>query len=253
MINGVNWVPMTNQHQLADYFVSGTRNRTTRSNEFGKLADKAACLFSIEVTQITETPGSGETTVLVSRMHIIDMPGCEVLTEDPEALRVKQGSSLNKSMLALNNLIKDLSTNRHGDYVFYDGSMLTMLMKDILGGNSLTVGMFNIQYGDTIGSTVAMRTFKKCQQIMNFPVINDNRTIGHPTRSYGGIGLLRKYRVELIQLYNQVNMVPGDNTDSYNLKIAELEKKLIEESGEDEDGGRKGASRQQNAGDEDEI
>ena len=65
--------------------------------------------------------------------------------------------------------------------------------------------------------------------------------------------MLRKYRVELIQLYNQVNMVPGDNTDSYNLKIAELEKKLIEESGEDEDGGRKGASRQQNAGDEDEI
>ena len=42
--------------------------------------------------------------------------------------------------------------------------------------------------------------------------------------------MLRKYRVELIQLYNQVNMVPGDNTDSYNLKIAELEKKLIEEN-----------------------
>jgi predicted nuclease with TOPRIM domain len=55
---------------------------------------------------------------------------------------------------------------------------------------------------------------------MNYPVINDNRTIG----------LLRKYRVELIQLYNQVNMKPGDNADNYNLKIAELEKKLIEEN-----------------------
>ena len=55
---------------------------------------------------------------------------------------------------------------------------------------------------------------------MNYPVINDNRTIG----------LLRKYRTELIQLYNQVNMLPGDNSDNYNLKIAELEKKLIEEN-----------------------
>ena len=55
---------------------------------------------------------------------------------------------------------------------------------------------------------------------MNFPVINDNRTIG----------LLRKYIIELIQLYNQVNMKPGDNADNYNLKIAELEKKLIEEN-----------------------
>ena len=33
-----------------------------------------------------------------------------------------------------------------------------------------------------------MRTFKKCQNIVNYPVINDNRIIG----------LLRKYRVELV-------------------------------------------------------
>ena len=45
MIKGVNWVPMTNQHQLADYFVSGTRNRTTRSNEFGKLADSSVLIL----------------------------------------------------------------------------------------------------------------------------------------------------------------------------------------------------------------
>ena len=93
-------------------------------------------------------------------------------------------------------------------------------MKDTYGGNSLTVGIFTLQYGDAIGSTVTMRTFKKCQQIVNYPVINDNRIIG----------LLRKYRVELIQLQNQVNMLPGDNADNYNLKIAELEKKLIEEN-----------------------
>ena len=58
---------------------------------------------------------------------------------------------------------------------------------------------------------------------MNYPVINDNRTIG----------LLRKYRVEL-----NAGMMPGagrsiggqDVSDNYNLKIAELEKKLIEEN-----------------------
>ena len=48
---------MTNQHQLADYFVSGNRNRTTRSNEFGRLADKSTAIFSVEITQITESPG----------------------------------------------------------------------------------------------------------------------------------------------------------------------------------------------------
>ena len=124
-VNGVAWVPMTNQHQLADYYQSGDKNRTTRSNEFGKLSDKAASIFSIELTQITENVGSGETNVLVSKIHLVDMPGCEVLTEDPESLRVKEGSTLNKSILALNTLFKDLSANSHGDFIYYDGSVVT--------------------------------------------------------------------------------------------------------------------------------
>jgi coiled-coil domain-containing protein 78 len=219
-INGIAWIPMSNQHQIADYFVSGCKNRTTRSNEFGKLSDKSTAIFSIEITQVTDNPDSGDTNVLVSKFHIIDLPGCEVLTEDPESLRVREGTSLNKSILALNTLMKDLATNRHGDFIYYDGSVVTQLMKDTFGGNSLTIGLFNLQYGDSIGSLVTMRTFRKCQQITNFPVINDNRILG----------LLRKYRVELVQLQNQVNMLPGDNADNYNLKIAELEKKLIEEN-----------------------
>jgi hypothetical protein len=219
-VNGVAWIPMSNQHQIADYFVSGCKNRTSRSNEFGKLSDKATAIFSLEITQITENPDSGDTSVLVSKIHIIDLPGCEVLTEDPEALRVREGTTLNRSILALNTLFKDLATNRHGDFIYYDGSVVTQLLKDTYGGNSLTIGVFNLQYGDAIGSTVTMRTFRKCQMITNYPVINDNRILG----------LLRKYRVELVQLQNQVNMLPGDNADNYNLKIAELEKKLIEEN-----------------------
>ena len=50
VVNGVNWIPMTNQHQLADFFVNGTKNRTNRANEFGKLSEKACSIFSIEIT-----------------------------------------------------------------------------------------------------------------------------------------------------------------------------------------------------------
>jgi hypothetical protein len=62
---------------------------------------------------------------------------------------------------------------------------------------------------------------------MNFPVINDNRTIG----------LLRKYRLEMNASHGVLPRPsnPGvagfsDSLDTYNLKIAELEKKLIEEN-----------------------
>lgn len=60
---------------------------------------------------------------------------------------------------------------------------------------------------------------------MNFPVINDNRTIG----------LLRKYRIELAAHQTggsgaNAPKVGGDYAEGFNLKIAELEKKLIEEN-----------------------
>ena len=42
--------------------------------------------------------GGGDTNVLVSKIHLVDMPGCEILNEDPEALRVKQGSTLNRGI-----------------------------------------------------------------------------------------------------------------------------------------------------------
>jgi coiled-coil domain-containing protein 78 len=102
-VNGIQWVPMTNQHQVQDFFMNGARNRTNKTNEFGRLSDKATSIFSIEITQVTESStgfgsGSGDTNVLVSRLHVVDLPGCEILNEDPEALRVKQGSTLNRGI-----------------------------------------------------------------------------------------------------------------------------------------------------------
>jgi len=83
--------------------MNGARNRTNKTNEFGRLSDKATSIFSIEITQVTESSagfgsGSGDTNVLVSRLHVVDLPGCEILNEDPEALRVKQGSTLNRGI-----------------------------------------------------------------------------------------------------------------------------------------------------------
>lgn len=98
-VSGVQWVPMSNQHQLADFFSNGCKSRTTKSNEFGRLSEKAAAIFSLELTQITQSAdGLGDTNVLVSRLHIVDLPGCEILNEDPESLRVKQGSTLNRGI-----------------------------------------------------------------------------------------------------------------------------------------------------------
>lgn len=47
---------------------------------------------------------------------------------------------MNHSIISLGSILKDLS--KKNDYILYEASVLTHLMKDVLGGNSLSVGLF---------------------------------------------------------------------------------------------------------------
>ena len=108
------------------------------------------------------------------------------MLDDPETVRVRQGSTLNKSIIALTTLLKDLSTRRN-DYVMYETATVTHLMKDVLGGNSLTCAIFNIQHGDAKGSSLTLNFLKYAKNIQNFPITNNSKAFG----------LLKKFRVEI--------------------------------------------------------
>ena len=215
-VQGVSWIPVSTHTQLNDFFLSGPQNKNKRSNEFGLMADKSSQLFQLELRQ--SISDGLEKSILVSRMNYLSLPGCEILNEDPEALRIKEGPDLNKGMISMSNLMRDLAPNPLGDYVNYDDSILTSLSKDIFGGNSITVGIFTLQYGDHIGSVLTMRALKRAQSIMNFPIQNDNKALG----------LLRKLRVEIkgLQQLAKVSVSGGGGfdpaKDNYEQRIAEL-------------------------------
>jgi hypothetical protein len=77
-------------------------------------------------------------------LTFFDLPGSEVLNEDPESIRIKQGSTLNKVIVAFTQLMKDLG-QKNNEYTLYDTSTVTTLNKELLGSNSLTVGIFCLQ------------------------------------------------------------------------------------------------------------
>lgn len=161
-MQGVQWVSVPTATYLKEFFRGGSANKTSRSNEFGQMRDKAAQLFQIEITQNVFNNQTGENQVIVSRSNVISLPSCEVLNEDPDTLRVKQGQNLNKGIFSVNNLFRDLATTPHGDHANYAESVLTTLSRDIFGGNSLCLGIFCLQYGDQIGATLTMRALKRC-------------------------------------------------------------------------------------------
>lgn len=139
--------------------------------------------------------------------------------EDPESLRVRQGNTMNKAIISLATVLKDLASTK-SDYVYYENSAVTHLMKDSLGGNCLSIAVFTIQNGDLKGSSLTLNYMKYSRKIVNFPVVNDSKALG----------LLKKYRSEIIISQNSTGKGKIDSGDGYNYKIVELEKKLIEDN-----------------------
>ncbi|EGR27555.1 kinesin-like protein, putative [Ichthyophthirius multifiliis] len=228
IISNSTCVTIQTSEQLNEILLNSTKRRDQTSNEFGKLSSKATAIFIMELIQTSEIvtdDGQVENLVMVSKMIFIDLPGSEIMLDDPEAIRVRQGSTLNKSIITFTTLIRDIANqqqkNDHG-YYLYENSIVTHLMKDAIAGNCLSVGIFCIQHGDPKGSSYTLNLLKKAEYISNFPIVNESKAIG----------LLKKYRAECMaaQSNNRGNNagLVGIDGDMGNYKMQEYEKKLME-------------------------
>lgn len=210
-----NWVTLSNSSQLAEVFLSGKMRRDNSVGEFGKTSSKSAGVLFLEAIQTFESNETRDTAVVVSRLAFFDLPGAEILLEDPDSVKMKQGKTLNRSIITVSNILKDLATGK-SDFVYYEASVLSSLMKECLGGNSLGIGIFNIQNGDLKATSLALNFVKFARKVVNFPIINDNKSLG----------LLKILRSEII--ISSKGKAFGDDRGSQ--RVVDLEKKLIEDN-----------------------
>lgn len=216
-ISNCSWITCDSAHHLLDSFILARRNRTQASNEFGSLYPKSSSILTIEVLQEAFDTSTNEKNIVIARIHFVDTPGMEKLNEDPEVLRIQEGNSLNRGLLALSEVLS-MPSKDSKDFVRYEDSVLTQLLKDVIGGNCLTLAIFCLQNGDIKNSELVLEYMKYVQKISNYPVVNDSRQIG----------LLRRYRAELIYLNGQLSLHGPGSVEAYSSHISELEKQLID-------------------------
>lgn len=214
-VKNVSWVPCASSQHLVDIFQMAKRNRTISSGDFGEYHNKSTSLITVEILQVSKT--GSDTIVLASRLHLVDTPGMEKLSQDAESVKVKEGLALNKAIYGLADVIRTLSESDY-THTVYEKSIVTSLLKDAIGGNCLTMAYFCLQNGDTIGSSLVLSYMRLMKNIINFPVINDSRQIG----------LLQRYRVEIKYLVRQLWLLGPRSIENFNSKISDLEKELIE-------------------------
>lgn len=113
----------------------GNKRRTQEPTAANLESSRSHAILQI-VVQCREKFG---TTASVGKLSLIDLAGSErAANTQNRGIRLLEGANINRSLLALGNVINALTTGK-SSFVPYRDSKLTRLLKDSLGGATKTI------------------------------------------------------------------------------------------------------------------
>jgi hypothetical protein len=122
----------------------GNRGRTQSATAANATSSRSHAVCQITVQSKARTVAITE-SVSTGKLSLVDLAGSERATKNMGE-RFVEGANINKSLLALGNVINALCALKPGkeDHIPYRDSKLTRLLKDSLGGNCKTVMIANV-------------------------------------------------------------------------------------------------------------
>uniref|UniRef100_F7GC71 Kinesin-like protein KIF14 n=1 Tax=Callithrix jacchus TaxID=9483 RepID=F7GC71_CALJA len=159
----------------------GNKQRATAATGMNDKSSRSHSVFTLVMTQ-TKTEfveGEEHDHRITSRINLIDLAGserCSVAHTSGD--RLKEGVSINKSLLTLGKVISALSEQANQKRVFipYRESVLTWLLKESLGGNSKTAMIATISpAASNIEETLStLRYANQARLIVNIAKVNED-------------------------------------------------------------------------------
>ena len=152
IVNNLTEIKIKNHEQALNLLLKGNESRIVASTKLNEKSSRSHCIFrlNIEITKNIKKNNFGEEetekVLLKNHINLIDLAGSENSNKTGcVGQRLKEGSNINKSLLALSNVINKLSQNNGNNnsnsqnfFVNYRDSKLTRLLQNSLGGNSKT-------------------------------------------------------------------------------------------------------------------
>ena len=137
-VNNLTEIPIgSNYDKAMQLLKQGEAVRVTAETKLNDKSSRSHSIFRLFL-EITRTIDNKQKT-LVSQLNLIDLAGSENVSKaKTDGIRMKEGSNINKSLLALSNVIQKLSSNPKS-FVNYRDSKLTRLLQPALAGNSKTM------------------------------------------------------------------------------------------------------------------
>ncbi|XP_073337800.1 kinesin-like protein KIF16B isoform X2 [Pagrus major] len=183
---------------MEDLIIVGNANRTTASTGMNNVSSRSHAIFTISFTQAwldAELPRE-----TLSKIHLVDLAGSERANATcTTGTRLKEGANINKSLVTLGSVISALADLSVGAtkkkkqiFIPYRDSVLTWLLKDSLGGNSMTtmiatISPADVNYGETLST---LHYSSRAKNIVNSPTVNED----------GSVKVIRELQAEVTRL-----------------------------------------------------
>lgn len=162
----------------------GNKARTVAATNMNETSSRSHAVFTLMLTQKRFDPETKMEMEKAAKISLVDLAGSERATSTgATGARLKEGAEINRSLSTLGRVIAalaDLSTGKKkksaASQVPYRDSVLTWLLKDSLGGNSMTamiaaISPADINYDETLST---LRYADSAKRIKNHAVINED-------------------------------------------------------------------------------
>ncbi|NXJ37981.1 KIF14 protein, partial [Ciconia maguari] len=181
-VEGLTVNVVSSYSDIQSWLELGNKQRATAATVMNDKSSRSHSVFTLVMTQ-TKVEFVDEEQCdhrLTSHINLIDLAGSECCsTAQTTGERLKEGVSINKSLLTLGKVISALSKqSRNGNKTFipYRESVLTWLLKESLGGNSQTAMIATVSpaASSTEETLSTLRYAKQACSIINIAKVNED-------------------------------------------------------------------------------
>lgn len=234
-IVGITSPIINSKEQLLLLIKKGDNNRKTSATDFNARSSRSHSILQIKLNTIDLLNSTEQNSTL----SLCDLAGSERATSSLE--RRKEGSYINKSLLALSTVINKLSLSSSGlsspntgnDHIPYRDSKLTRLLQPALSGSSLVLILCTIHLG-SLNSVHSQQFISETYNTLRFAarakdiVINVNK---NQQSSIGGAEtarLIEELKKTIENQKNEISMLKLNSSDDTNMdnNSAILEKNM---------------------------
>ncbi|XP_067857923.1 kinesin-like protein KIF15 [Heptranchias perlo] len=198
-VEGVVEQVVTSAAEAYQVLSMGWRNRSVASTSMNRESSRSHAVFTVTIESKEKI--NNLVNIRTSQLNLVDLAGSERQKDThAEGLRLKEASSINRSLSCLGHVIMGLvdvanGKNRH---ICYRDSKLTFLLRDSLGGNAKTYIIANVHPGSRcFGETLSTLQFaRRAKLIKNKAIVNED-TQGNVHQLQAEIKKLKEQLAEL--------------------------------------------------------